>query len=184
MTVYGYIRVSTAEQATNGDSLDAQRSKVLGYALMQGWQLKDVFVEAGISGSVPLADRPAGSRMLAAIDAGDVIITPKLDRMFRSASDALGTLEEIKAQGVGLVMLDLGGDVTTNGISKMVFTILSAVAEQERDRIRERIREVKRHLASQGVYGGGKPPYGFDVVDGKLVQNDAQQLVISRMRGM
>lgn len=184
MQVYGYIRVSTVDQATNGDSLDTQRNKVLGYALMQGWELADVFIEAGVSGSVPLAERPQGAALLGMVEQGDVIITPKLDRMFRSASDALGTLEEIKAQGVGLVMLDLGGDVTSNGISKLVFTILSAVAENERDRIRERIREVKRHLASQGVYGGGKPPFGYDVVDGRLVENEEQQRTLSTMRGM
>ena len=53
-----------------------------------------------------------------------------------------------------------------NGISKVVFTILSAVAENERDRIRGRIRDVKRHLASQGVYGGVKP-FGYDVIEGR-----------------
>ena len=59
-----------------------------------------------------------------------------------------------------LAMIDLGGDVCGKGISKLIFTILSAVAENERDRIRERIRDVKRHLAAQGVYGGGKRPGG------------------------
>jgi putative DNA-invertase from lambdoid prophage Rac len=83
---------------------------------------------------VPLADRPKGKRLIEAIGPGDIIVTPKLDRMFRNASDALVTLEERKRQGVGLHMLDLGGDVTGNGISKLVFTILSAVAENERDR--------------------------------------------------
>lgn len=182
MKVYGYIRVSTAEQASHGDSLETQRAKIIGYAMMQGWEVSDVFVEAGVSGSVPLADRPEGGRLLATVRKGDVIVTPKLDRMFRSASDALGTLEELKSQNTGLVMLDLGGDVTTNGISKLVFTILSAVAENERERIRERIREVKRHLASQGVYGGGKVPFGFDMVEGKLVENPEQQATIARMK--
>ncbi|MFB2602832.1 recombinase family protein [Rhizobium phaseoli] len=181
MRVYGYIRVSTSEQATSGDSLETQKSKVIGYAMMQGWEVADVFVEAGVSGSVPLADRPQGKRLLGIVEKGDMVITPKLDRMFRSASDALGTLEELKAEGVGLVMIDLGGDVTGNGISKLVFTILSAVAENERERIRERIREVKRHLASQGVYGGGKAPFGYDVVDGRLVPNAKQQKILKAM---
>jgi DNA invertase Pin-like site-specific DNA recombinase len=78
-------------------------------------------------------------------------------------------------------MIDLGGDVTGNGISKLVFTILSAVAENERDRIRERIRDVKRHLATQGVYGGGRRPFGFDVVDGRLVPNAKEQAALKRM---
>jgi DNA invertase Pin-like site-specific DNA recombinase len=78
-------------------------------------------------------------------------------------------------------MIDLGGDVCGNGISKLVFTILSAVAENERERIRERIRDVKRHLASQGIYGGGKRPFGYDIVDGRLVPNDQEQAAIAEM---
>jgi DNA invertase Pin-like site-specific DNA recombinase len=185
MRVFGYVRVSTIEQASNGESLDTQTAKITGYAMMQGWTVDEVFVEGGVSGSVPLADRPQGQRLLAVAGKGDMIITPKLDRMFRSASDALGTLEELKAQGTGLVMIDLGGDVTGNGISKLVFTILSAVAENERDRIRERIREVKRHLASQGVYGGGRVPFGFDVDKaGRLVANVDKMVTLAKMRSM
>ncbi len=81
-------------------------------------------------------------------------------------------------------MLDLGGDVTGNGISKLVFTILSAVAENERDRIRERIRDAKRHLASKGVYGGGKRPFGWDIVGGMLILNPDEQATLKRMRQM
>ncbi|TXH81187.1 MAG: recombinase family protein [Rhizobium sp.] len=184
MKVFGYVRVSTSEQATNGDSLETQKAKITGYAMMQGWTVSEIFVEAGVSGSVPLADRPQGQRLLGAVQRGDIIITPKLDRMFRSASDALGTLEELKGNSIGLVMIDLGGDVTGNGISKLVFTILSAVAENERERIRERIREVKRHLASQGIYGGGKVPFGFDLVDGRLIENTQQQSTMKAMAAM
>jgi hypothetical protein len=82
----------------------------------------------------------------------------------------------------GLHMIDLGGDVTGNGIGKLLFTILAAVAGNERDRIRERIRDVKRHLASQGVYGGGKRPFGYDVADKRLVPNPKEQEALARMR--
>ena len=64
--------------------------------------------------------------------------------MFRSALNALHELERLREQRVTLHMIDLGGDVTSNGVSRLVFTILSAVAEAERDRIRERISDVKR----------------------------------------
>ncbi len=182
MKVFGYVRVSTSEQAINGDSLYAQNSQLTGYAMMKGWEITEIFIEAGVSGSVPLAARPQGQRLLAILKPGDAVVTPKLDRMFRSASDALGTLEEMKEQRISLHMIDLGGDVCGNGISKLVFTILSAVAENERDRIRERIRDVKRHLASQGVYGGGNKPFGYDVVDGRLVPNMAEQKALADMR--
>jgi putative DNA-invertase from lambdoid prophage Rac len=147
-----------------------------------------VFVEAGVSGSVPFAEREEGKRLLTAIKAGDVIITPKLDRMFRSASDALGTLEELKDQGVALHMIDLGGDVCGNGISKLVFTILSAVAENERDRIRERIRDVKRDRASQRLFNGGRRPFGYDIdgegKDRRLIPNANEQAALKHGRGM
>jgi putative DNA-invertase from lambdoid prophage Rac len=96
--------------------------------------------ERGVSGSKPLADRPEGAALLSALQPGDTVITPKLDRMFRSASDALANLDAMKRKCISLHMIDLGGDVTCNGIAKLVFTILSAVAEAERDRIKERDR--------------------------------------------
>ena len=118
------------------------------------------------------------------MQAGDVVITAKLDRAFRSAADALGTLEQLKDDKVALHMIDLGGDVTGNGISKLVFTILSAVAENERDRIRERVRDVKRHRASQRLYNGGKRPFGYDIVEGRLVPNANEQAALKHGRGM
>lgn len=190
MRVFGYCRVSTTEQAEDGSSLTSQHQQIAGYAMMKGWEVAEFFVEAGVSGSIPLADRPQGKRLLATLKAGDIIVTAKLDRAFRSAADALGTLEQLKDDKIGLHMIDLGGDVTGNGISKMVLTILAAVAEGEgeRDRIRERIREAKRHLKSQGVFSGGKRPYGFDIVeDGdvqRMVPNGKEQAVIERMHAL
>src|SRR5262249_3226623 len=137
-----------------------QQQQITGYAMMKGWQIAEFFTERGVSGSVSLADRFQGQRMLAVLQPGDVVITAKLDRAFRSAANALGTLEQLKEDGIGLHMIDRGGDVCGNGISKLVFTILSAVAENERDRIRERVRDVKRQaprsccsMAASGLSG-------------------------------
>jgi putative DNA-invertase from lambdoid prophage Rac len=180
MKVFGYCRVSTAEQANAGLSLDTQKQQITGYAMMKGWKVAAFFVEAGVSGSVPLADRPEGQHMLASLQPGDIIITAKLDRAFRSAADALGTLEQLKHDEIGLHMIDLGGDVCGNGISKLVFTILSAVAENERDRIRERVRDAKRHRVTRQLYNGGKRPFGFDVEEGRLVPNAREQAALAR----
>ena len=188
MRVFGYSRVSTSEQADEGASLAAQQQQIAGYAMMKGWTVAEHFVERAVSGSTPLADRPEGKRLLSTIGRGDVVVSAKLDRAFRSAADALAVLEELKDQGVGLHLIDLGGDVCGNGISKMVFTIFAAVAEGERDRIRERIRDAKRHLTSQGVFSGGSRPFGYDIVqDGdvqRMVPNAAEMAVIERMKAM
>jgi DNA invertase Pin-like site-specific DNA recombinase len=80
-------------------------------------------------------------------------------------------------------MIDLGGDTTGNGISKLVFTILAAVAEAERDRIRERITEVKQDQRKRGRHLGGTAPFGFAVgTDGMLVPDPSQQRAIRRAR--
>jgi DNA invertase Pin-like site-specific DNA recombinase len=97
--------------------------------------------------------------------------------------DALRVLGEIKHRGVHLHLIDLGGDVTGNGVARLVFTILSAVAEAERDRIRERISDVKRDQRARGRYLGGTVPFGFSVgEDGELVEVPEQQEAITTMR--
>jgi len=180
MAVYGYCRVSTGKQAAEGQSLAVQERQVRGYAMQLGLEINHIFVERGVSGSVPLCDRLEGKALLERLEAGNTIITAKLDRMFRSAVDALGVLEDLKARSVSLHMIDLGGDVTGNGISKLVFTILSAVAEAERDRIRERITTVKADQKNRGRYLGGKVPFGFAISDGgDLVEAPEEQAVIA-----
>jgi len=181
MASYGYVRVSIDRQADEGESLGAQQRVIEGYAMMNGFVLDQMFVERGVSGSKPLRERPEGGRLLALLQPGDIIITPKLDRMFRSALDALDVLAAIQKRGVSLHMIDLGGDVTGNGISKLVFTILSAVAEAERDRIRERIRDVKSDQRRRRRYLGGIVPFGWKVgADGELIEVHEQQAAIRR----
>jgi DNA invertase Pin-like site-specific DNA recombinase len=157
----------------------------MGYAMMHGMTIDKVFVERGVSGSKPLGDRPEGKALLEALRPGDTILTPKLDRMFRSALDALDVLGGLKERGIALHMLDLGGDVTGNGISKLVFTILSAVAEAERDRIRERVSQTKADQKERGRFLGGTVPFGYRVgADGGLEAVEAQQEAISEMHSM
>jgi DNA invertase Pin-like site-specific DNA recombinase len=128
------------------------------------------------------AGRPTGGGEASELQPGDVIITAKLDRMFRSALDALAVLSDLQRRGVALHMIDLGGDTTGNGVSKLVFTNLSAVAEAERDRTRERIAEVKRDQKQLRNYLGGKTPWGYEVQDGALVAVPEDQKTLARMQ--
>ena len=191
MAVYGYARVSTQRQAEEGESLGVQRRQIEGYTTMLGLEAPQFFVEEGVSGSKPLSERPAAKQLLAALQPGDVIISAKLDRMFRSALDALGNLNALKEQGVALHLIDLGGDVTGNGISRLVFTILSAVAESERDRIRGRVQETKTDQRKRGRHLGGSRPFGYrieksedDLRGGQLVPDEREQVAIGQMRAM
>ena len=179
MAVYGYVRVSTARQANEGESLEVQRRQIEGYALMHALTLAGVLVEEGVSGSVPVEDRPVGGQLFAKLQRGDIVIAAKLDRLFRSALDALKVVESLKTRGVKLHLLDLGGDIAGNGLSKLFLTIAAAFAEAERDRIRERIGQVKADQKARGRYLGGKVPFGFRRGgDGDLVPHEAEQEAI------
>ncbi len=182
MAVFGYCRVSTLKQANEGESLDVQRRQIKGYGLMHGLVVDEVVVEEGVSGSVPVEDRPVGGQLFAKLQRGDIVIAAKLDRLFRSALDALKVVESLKTRGVKLHLLDLGGDIAGNGISKLFLTIAAAFAEAERDRIRERIGQVKADQKARGRYLGGKVPFGFRRGDdGELVPHEAEQEAIREM---
>jgi putative DNA-invertase from lambdoid prophage Rac len=179
MATFGYVRISGAWQADEGKSQRMQRRSIAGYAMAGGLQVDQTLVEAGVSGLVPLGNRPQGKPLLDRLKGGDVVIITKLDRMFRGALDALGLLAELKERGISLHVIDLGGDVTGDGISKLVSTILSWVVAAER----ERIAAVKRGQRARGRYLGGIPPFGWRVGDaGELVAVPEQQEALTRMR--
>ncbi len=167
--VFGYVRVSTDNQAEFGASLADQQERVEAYAKSMGLSMDRVFVEAGISGGKGFTTRPKGTELDAQLRPGDVVVATKLDRMFRSASDALRVVEDWQRRGIHLFLMDIGGDVTGNGVAKLVFSILAAVAEMERSRLSERVRSVKQHLTKQGRFTGGKLAVGFAITsDGRL----------------
>jgi putative DNA-invertase from lambdoid prophage Rac len=186
MTVFGYVRVSTLQQATEGESLETQKKQVLGYAESRGLKLncEDVFIEKGVSGGAEFKTRPQGARLLEALKDGDTVIFPKLDRGFRNTRDALNTLHDLKERGVSVHSIDLGGDVTGNGVGAIIFTILSAFATFEKDRIATRIKEVKQRRKDEGFYIGGRRGFGFNVVEGVKVPNVEEQKLLNQMKRM
>jgi putative DNA-invertase from lambdoid prophage Rac len=182
MAVYGYCRVSTIRQVDEGESLEVQERQLRGYAAMHGMTIKEIVVEKGVSGSIPVQERKVGGPLLAKLERGDIVIAAKLDRMFRSALDALNVVASLKERGVFLHLLDLGGDIAGNGLSKLFLTIAAAFAEAERDRIRERIGQSKADQKARGRYLGGKIPFGWRRGDaGELVAVEVEQEAIREM---
>ncbi len=184
MAVYGYARVSTLTQAREGESLEAQNRQIHAYAVSKGLQLPEgnIFVEAGVSGGTEFQLRPEGSRLFNAVQSGDMVIFPKLDRAFRNTRNALNVLHDLKERGVHIHFIDLGGDVTGNGIGAIIFTILSAFATFEKERIATRIREVKQIKKAQGKFTGGRRAFGYEVIDLVKVPKPDEQKIIQQMK--
>ena len=186
MGIYGYVRVSTLQQANEGESLDTQLRQIQSYSVLKGYEipLENYITERGVSGSLEFEKRPEGGKLFEQLTSGDVLIFSKLDRAFRNTRNALNTLHELKQRGVSVHFIDLGGDVTNDGIGSVIFTILSAFATFERERIATRIREVKQVQKADGKFLGGFTRFGYRVVDEKLVKDQRQQQIIMEMKDM
>ncbi len=186
MGIFGYIRVSTLQQANEGESLDTQLKQIQSYSILKGFEIppENFITEKGVSGSLEFEKRPKGSELFNQLVAGDILIFSKLDRAFRNTRNALNTLHELKERGVSVHFIDLGGDVTNDGIGSVIFTILSAFATFERERIATRIREVKQVQKAEGKFLGGFTRFGYRVVDEKLEKNPKEQEIIKLMKDM
>jgi DNA invertase Pin-like site-specific DNA recombinase len=186
MTYYGYIRVSTLQQANDGDSLETQLKQITSYASLKGYDIppENFITERGISGSVEFEKRPEGLKLFERLETGDVLIFSKLDRAFRNTRNALNTLHDLKLRGISVHFIDLGGDVTNDGIGSVIFTILSAFATFERERIATRIREVKQVQKADGKFLGGFTRFGYRVEEDRLVKDPDQQIIIKEMKDM
>lgn len=184
-----YVRVSTEEQAREGVSLDAQAARLAAYATAHGFAETVLYRDVGVSGSVPLGERPAGAELLAAIAAGAVqhVLAFKLDRLFRDAVDCLRTVRQWDDAGVAMHLVDLGGQAVNTGsaVGRFFLGMLAGVAELERNLIAERTSAALRHKIARGERVGG-PPLGWAAIgDGTAwVPLEEEQAVLSRMREM
>ena len=155
-----YVRVSTTEQATDGVSLDAQRSRISAWCTANGYELAAVHVDAGLSGS-KAHNRPALQLALTeACRAKAALVVYSLSRLARSTKDAIAISERLDKSGADLVSLSEQIDTTT-AAGKMVFRMLAVLAEFERDLISERTSTAMQHKRSRGEYTGGLEPYGW-----------------------
>lgn len=181
MNVAIYARVSTAEQVKNGYSLSEQVRLLEDYCKLQKWPVFDTYVDAGISGAK--FDRPAFQQMLEDIKDGSIdrVLVWKLDRLGRSTKDILIALEDyIIPSGADLVSLTESLDTQTS-FGKATISILSTMAQIERDQIKERLAVGREARAREGKYHGGKRPIGYQYKDGALVVDPYEAMIIRKM---
>lgn len=183
MTTLGYIRCSTEEQSASGLGLDAQAAAIRAYCALRQLDAPEIIADAGVSGGRPLADRPGGAALLTKVAARGErhVIILRLDRAFRRASDALATIDQWRARGVHLHVIDMGGaalDITT-AVGKLLLSVAACTAEFERDIIGERTRSALRVKRERGERAGAIP-YGFavdpaDAGGARLIEIAAEQ---------
>ena len=141
-----YLRVSTGEQTTEN-----QRRELLAAAGRHGWDVVEVFEDAGFSGAKGRDQRPGLDRLLKAVARKeiDIVAAWSVDRLGRSLIDLLGFLGELHAKSVDMYLHQQGIDTTTPG-GKAMFQMMGVFAEFERAMIRERVNAGLARAREQG----------------------------------
>ncbi len=147
----GYTRVSTDEQASSGLGLKAQRTLIEAECERRGWELVQVFEDAGASGKA-VSGRPALAKALWAVRGGDsgALVVAKLDRLSRSLLDFASLMEGARKEGWALVILDLGVDTTTPS-GEMIANVMATFAQFERRLIGQRTKDALAVKKREGV---------------------------------
>ena len=173
--VYIYTRVSTSMQ-TDGYSLDAQKARMKAYADFNDYEIVGEYEDAGKSGK-SIEGREGFNRMMEDIKSGkdgiSYVLVFKLSRFGRNAADVLSTLQVMQDFGVNLVCVEDGID-SSKDAGKLMISVLSAVAEIERENIRVQTMEGRIQKAREGKWNGGFAPYGYQLENGQLLINEEE----------
>ena len=181
-----YLRCSTVEQAADGVSLEAQEGRLRAWADAVGAEVVEVITDAAVSGGKPLAERKGGARVAALLDARkpevDAVVIMRLDRLGRDAAETLALLKRFRTSKVGLVSvadrLDLGSPQ-----GRAMAGMAAVFGELEKGLAAARTTEALSELSRQGR-AWNHAPFGWDSVDGFLVENQGEQSALTRIRDL
>jgi len=162
-----YGRVSTEEQADRGN-IAGQAEFARKYFELHGADENvdsyELYLDEGVSGAIPLEERPEGSRLLADARAGRIaaIYFYRLDRLARSTQVVLNTYNQLEGLKVSIKSMTEAFDTGTP-VGKFFMTLLASIAALERDTILERTQLGKERKAREGCWTSGPPPFGYRI---------------------
>jgi DNA invertase Pin-like site-specific DNA recombinase len=177
-----YTRKST-DRGLDQDfnSLKAQQAICSAYIASQshrGWVLSEkIYEDAAESGAT--LDRPAMNELLADLERGriDVVVVYKLDRLSRSLLDFVRLMDVFKRYDVSFACITQNFD-TDDSLGRLVMNVLLTFAQFEREMTGDRIRDKRRAMVLKGLWSGGRPPIGYDLVKHQLVVNRSEAEIV------
>ena len=140
MAIFGYGRVSTAQQDTENQRLELEQA---------GWTFDFWFTDV-VSGETPAMQRKAFSELLGKIRDDETLVVAKLDRLGRDAIDVLQTVRVLSDRGIRVIVHQLGNTDLTSAAGKLLLSMLAAVAEMERDLLIERTQAGLTRAKAEG----------------------------------
>lgn len=180
-----YCRVSSDERLDQSfNSIDAQKESGRAFIAShraEGWiPVANEYDDPGYSGGN--TDRPAFKRLMHDVEAGqvDIIVVYKIDRLTRSLSDFAKMIEVFDRRGVSFSSVTQQINSATS-MGRLMLNVLLSFAQFEREVTSERIRDKFAASKRKGLWMGGTPPLGYDVVQRRLVVNESEAKVVRRI---
>lgn len=194
MAFYEYFRTSGFEsKALSGDDLAAasaelevtlerENAAILQYCDTQGWSDVQTCSDAAMPWNKEFLQRPKAIELLERLQGSDVVIAYTLARVFSSSQDAAATIMLFRERGIGLHIVQLGGDITATDFTVDLLSAATLFGEIERRRSVERIKKVKTDQRRKGRYLGGSRPFGYMIhSNGRLIENPMEQKILKRI---
>jgi len=178
-SIRAYVRVSTDEQAQEGHSLQTQRDEIL-RLIRYKWPDADVEFYEDDGWSAKDMKRPALQRLRSEVHPDDVVVTLRLDRLTRSVFDLYTMLTDWDKRGVRFRSVREDYDTSTSA-GKFMIGLLALLAQWERERNAERVREVMTNVVSKDRRHVSKPPLGYDLVEKALVVNVDEAALVRKI---
>jgi site-specific DNA recombinase len=173
-----YLRVSTDEQAESGLGLEAQEARCRAYAAAQGWTVDRVYVDAGASAKT--LERPELQKALVELQAGDVLIAYKLDRLTRTVADFPILFERVEKAGAELVTVEERFDTST-AMGRAMLNMALVFSQLERETTAERTSAALTAKRARGERLGATP-LGYKTVGGELIVDEKEMKTVLRAR--
>lgn len=138
--------------------------------------------DSNCSWTLEFSKRDCGRRLLNLLQAGDVLLCSRLERIFSSSHEALKLIMKLKDKQVQLHIVELGGDITDADFMVNFEKIATIFSRLEKRKSAERIKGVKQRQRKQGRYLGGSRPFGYMIHEnGRLIENPMEQRVLRRI---
>lgn len=184
--VVGYIRVSTQEQAEDGESLERQAARIKAYCEAKGFEQPEIISDEGISGSKK--NRPGFQHIVAMCKAGQLgkLIIYDSSRLNRDVRNAYDFFELVDRAGVEVHDIQSGGVIKTEtATEKVQFGLQAVLSQYYRDIISDRTKAAIRYKKAKGEHTGGTIPFGFELVDGyRLIPQPGEYKVLKMMHSL
>lgn len=186
MTVYSYGRASELESTLEVEKfeaiLESELLSVQTYCLSKDLFLTATLRDSNCSWSQEFHKRETGKSLMANLQAGDIILCSKLERIVSSCHEAIKLIRALKEKKVQLHIVELGGDITGKEFNVNFVKVAEIFSSLERRKSAERIKVVKQRQREQGRYLGGSRPFGYMIHEnGRLIENPMEQRVLKKI---